>query len=155
MTWHIKHFNELTTIELYRILQERTNIFVVEQNCPYPEVDGKDLECYHLYRLENEQITAYARLLPAGIAYTQASIGRVIVPATHRGKGYAGELFARAINFIQQELGETEIKIQAQEYLCPFYSSYGFEAISESYLEDGIPHIDMLLNQRLEPLGVS
>ncbi|MFD1888256.1 GNAT family N-acetyltransferase [Paenibacillus wenxiniae] len=155
MTWHIKHFNELTTTELYRILQERTNIFVVEQNCPYPEVDGKDLHCYHLYRLDGEQMTAYARLLPPGIAYTQASIGRVIVPASYRGKGYAGELFARAIDFIQQELGETEIKIQAQEYLCPFYGSYGFQAISEPYLEDGIPHVDMLLSKRLEPLRVS
>ncbi|WP_017814979.1 GNAT family N-acetyltransferase [Paenibacillus shenyangensis] len=148
MTWHIKHFNELNTKELYQILKERTDIFVVEQNCPYPEVDGRDVDCYHLFKLENEQIAAYARLLPPGIAYAQASIGRVIVPSIHRGKGYAGELFTRAVDFIQQELHEMEIKIQAQEYLCRFYGAYGFKPISDSYLEDGIPHVDMLLKER-------
>ncbi|MEW4369360.1 GNAT family N-acetyltransferase [Paenibacillus kandeliae] len=155
MTWYIKHFNELNTTELYCILKERTDIFVVEQNCPYPEVDGKDIHCYHLFKWEDEQIVAYARLLPPGIAYTQASIGRVIVKASHRGQGLAGDLFARAIHYIQQQLNETEIKIQAQEYLCTFYGSYGFEPISESYLEDGIPHVDMLLTKRLEPMKVS
>jgi len=144
MTWYIKRFDELTSLEMYRILQERTAIFVVEQNCPYQEVDGKDLASYHLYKEENGEIVAYSRLLPAGIAYTEASIGRVIVKREYRGKGLAQELFRKSIEFIQYELKEDKIKIQAQHYLEKFYNSYGFEPISDVYLEDDIPHIDMM-----------
>lgn len=144
MTWLIKKFDELTSMEVYRILQERTAIFVVEQNCPYQEVDGKDIASYHLYKEEAGEIVAYSRLLPSGVSYTEASIGRVIVKREHRGKGLAQELFSKSIEFIQYELKENKIKIQAQQYLQSFYQSFGFEPISETYLEDNIPHIDMV-----------
>jgi ElaA protein len=147
MSWKLKSFNELSTSELYAILQERTLVFVVEQECPYLEVDGKDLHSYHLYREENGEVTAYARLLPPGVSYKEASIGRVFVKSEYRGKGLAGELLKRGLDFIHNELGEMTVKIQAQEYLREFYGSFGFQAITDTYLDDGIPHIDMLLER--------
>ncbi|MFC4100318.1 GNAT family N-acetyltransferase [Paenibacillus xanthanilyticus] len=144
MTWTFKTFDQLTTLELYRILQERTQVFVVEQRCPYPEVDGKDLESVHLYRMDDEgNIMAYLRLLPAGLAYKEASIGRVLVNQAYRGKGIAAELVQRGLDYIRQEWREAEVKIQAQAYLEKFYHSFGFVKVSETYLEDDIPHIDM------------
>ncbi|MDQ0339685.1 ElaA protein [Caldalkalibacillus uzonensis] len=145
MSWTLKRFEELSTYELYRILQERVKIFVVEQECPYPEIDGHDLKAYHLYKEDNEEIAAYLRILPPHTVYPEASIGRVIVKKEHRGKGYAKEMLVQAINFIHRELGESTIKIQAQHYLEQFYGSFGFKTISDVYLEDGIPHVDMLL----------
>jgi ElaA protein len=147
MSWNVKRFDELTTTELYAILKERTQVFVVEQECPYLEVDGKDLLTYHLYKEENGEIAAYARLLPPGVSYTEASIGRVFVRKEYRGRGLAGELLIRSLDFLHGELGETKIKIQAQEYLREFYGSFGFTAITDSYLDDGIPHIDMVLEK--------
>jgi ElaA protein len=147
MSWKLKSFNELSTNELYAILQERTLVFVVEQECPYLEVDGKDLQSYHLYHEENGEVTAYARLLPPGVSYKEASIGRVFVKREHRGKGLAGELLKRGLDFIHNELGEMTVKIQAQEYLKEFYGSFGFQAITDTYLDDGIPHIDMVLER--------
>ncbi|MEG9295267.1 GNAT family N-acetyltransferase [Mangrovibacillus sp. Mu-81] len=147
MSWNVKRFDELTTTELYAILKERTQVFVVEQECPYLEVDGKDLLSYHLYKEENGEIAAYARLLPPGVSYTEASIGRVFVRKEYRGWGLAGELLIRSLDFLHGELGETKIKIQAQEYLREFYGSFGFTAITDSYLDDGIPHIDMVLEK--------
>jgi ElaA protein len=147
MSWNVKRFDELTTTELYAILKERTQVFVVEQECPYLEVDGKDLLTYHLYKEENGEIAAYARLLPPGVSYTEASIGRVFVRKEYRGRGLAGELLIRSLDFLHGELGETKIKIQAQEYLREFYGSFGFTAITDTYLDDGIPHIDMVLEK--------
>jgi ElaA protein len=147
MSWNVKRFDELTTTELYAILKERTQVFVVEQECPYLEVDGKDLLSYHLYKEENGEIAAYARLLPPGVSYTEASIGSVFVRKEYRGRGLAGELLIRSLDFLHGELGETKIKIQAQEYLREFYGSFGFTAVTDSYLDDGIPHIDMVLEK--------
>jgi ElaA protein len=147
MSWKLKHFNELTTTELYAILKERTAVFVVEQECPYMEVDGKDLHSYHLYKEENGEVAAYARILPKGVSYDEASIGRVMVKKEYRGRGLAGELMTRSLDFIHGELKEAEVKIQAQEYLREFYESFGFRAITETYLDDGIPHIDMVLGK--------
>ncbi|MFI8575302.1 GNAT family N-acetyltransferase [Rossellomorea aquimaris] len=147
MNWKIKSFNELSTHELYRILQVRTQVFVVEQHCPYLEVDGKDVHSYHLYKEENGEMVAYARLLPAGVSYKEPSIGRVLVKEGYRGKGLASELVRRGLDFIHDELGERTVKIQAQEYLREFYGSFGFRAITETYLDDGIPHIDMILQK--------
>lgn len=145
MSWKLKKFDELTNNELYNILKERTLVFVVEQNCPYLEVDGKDPFSYHLYKEDNGLIIAYLRILPAGVSYQESSIGRVFIKKEYRGQGIAQELVKKGIDFIQNELEETTIKIQAQDYLRKFYSSFGFQAISETYLEDNIPHIDMLL----------
>ncbi|WP_044338776.1 GNAT family N-acetyltransferase [Rossellomorea aquimaris] len=147
MNWELKSFNELSTHELYGILQVRTQVFVVEQQCPYMEVDGKDLHAYHLYKEENGEVVAYARLLPPGVSYKEPSIGRVLVKEDYRGKGLASELVKRGLDFIHDELGERTVKIQAQEYLREFYGSYGFREITETYLDDGIPHIDMILQK--------
>ncbi|PFV82902.1 GNAT family N-acetyltransferase [Bacillus sp. AFS059628] len=145
MTWKIKKFDELTNIEQYNILRERTSVFVVEQNCAYEEIDGKDLNSYHVFKEEKERIITYLRIVPAGIAYEEISFGRVLVKKEHRGQGIAKELVNVALDFIQNELKEDTIKIQAQEYLHEFYSSFGFKSVSETYLEDNIPHIDMIL----------
>lgn len=147
MNWQIKSFNELNNTELYKILKARSEVFVVEQTCPFLDIDGKDFDCYHIFLEDKGVIFAYARILPRGIAYKEASIGRVLANINHRDKAYGRELMTRAIEFILDELKETEIKIQAQSYLCKFYGSLGFEPISEEYLEDDIPHTDMLLRK--------
>ncbi|MEL4025133.1 GNAT family N-acetyltransferase [Lysinibacillus endophyticus] len=147
MNFQLKTFNELTTTELYNILKERTDVFVVEQNCPYPEVDGKDLQSYHLFKEENGEIIAYLRILPPGVSYPELSIGRVLVKEDYRGQKLAQQMMEEALSYITSELKETTVKIQAQHYLEDFYRSFGFEVISEVYLEDGIPHIDMLLKK--------
>lgn len=144
MNWYIKRFSELSTNELYKILQERVNIFVVEQNCPYPEIDGKDLESYHLFVEKGDRVIAYTRLLPAGLAYQQASIGRVLVVESFRNTGLGKDIMEKSIEFLTDQLQEKEIKIQAQEYALKFYESFGFKAVSDVYPEDDIPHVDMV-----------
>lgn len=145
MSWNLKKFDELTNLELYTLLKERTLVFVVEQNCTYLEVDGKDPFSYHLFKEENGEIVAYLRILPAGVSYQEASIGRVLVKKEYRGQGIAGDLLKKGLDFIQNELNETKVKIQAQDHLRAFYNSFGFQPISETYLEDNIPHVDMIL----------
>lgn len=145
MSWKVKNFNELSTHKLYEILQVRTEVFVVEQECAYLEVDGKDRHSFHLYKEENGEVVAYARLLPAGVSYNEPSIGRVLVKEEFRGRGFASELVKRGLAFIHDEWGEQTVKIQAQEYLQEFYGSFGFRVVTETYLDDGIPHVDMIL----------
>ncbi|WP_113928074.1 GNAT family N-acetyltransferase [Bacillus sp. P14.5] len=145
MSWNIKKFDELTNTELYNLLRERTIVFVVEQNCPYLEVDGKDPSSYHLFKEDDGEIIAYLRILPAGVSYQEVSIGRVFVKKEYRGQGLADELLSKGLEFIEKELNETTVKIQAQDYLRKFYGSFGFQPISETNLEDNIPHVDMLL----------
>ncbi|MFB6587634.1 GNAT family N-acetyltransferase [Bacillus thuringiensis] len=147
MSWNLKKFDELTNIELYNLLKERTLVFVVEQNCPYPEVDGKDPFSYHLFKEDNGEIIAYLRIVPVGVSYQEISIGRVFVKKEYRGQGIAEELLKKGLDFIQNELKEKTVKIQAQDYLRKFYSSFGFQTISQTYLEDNIPHVDMLLQR--------
>lgn len=144
MKWHIKKFDELTLNELYNILKERTNIFVVEQNCPYPEIDGKDTQCFHLFAEENGDIVAYLRILPPGVSFQEMALGRVIVKKEYRGLGLGKELLRRGIEFAEKEMKEQKIKIAAQQYLTKFYGSFGFKVASETYLEDGIPHVNMI-----------
>ncbi|MFE7083559.1 GNAT family N-acetyltransferase [Priestia megaterium] len=148
MSWRLKKFDDLTNIELYKLLKERTLVFVVEQNCPYLEVDGKDPFSYHLFKEDNGEIVAYLRIVPAGVVYQEISIGRVFVKKEYRGQGIADELLKKGLDFIRNELKETTVKIQAQDYLRKFYSSFGFQAISGTYLEDNIPHIHMLLSTK-------
>ncbi|MNM54590.1 putative acyltransferase [compost metagenome] len=147
MNWHLKTFEELSNLELYRILKARTDIFVVEQNCPYPEVDGKDPSCHHLFLEDQGELIAYLRLLPPGLSYPEASVGRFIVDASRRGTGLGRELLARGLAFIRDTSGDSGVKIQAQAYLQSFYASFGFIPVSEVYDEDGIPHLDMLLQE--------
>ncbi|MCE7791589.1 GNAT family N-acetyltransferase [Salipaludibacillus sp. CUR1] len=144
MDWYIKKFEELTANELYALLRERVNVFVVEQNCPYPEVDDKDQASYHLYAKKNGEVVAYTRLLPAGVSYEQASIGRVLVKESCRKTGLGRELMERSMDFLKNHLKEKEVKLQAQEYAMHFYGSFGFKPVSEVYLEDDIPHVDMV-----------
>ncbi|HKL76554.1 MAG TPA: GNAT family N-acetyltransferase [Halanaerobiales bacterium] len=146
MEWKIKHYDEIKKDTLYDILKERVDVFVVEQECPYPEIDGKDKDSYHLWAENNDEIVAYTRLIPRGISYEEASIGRVLVKMDYRGRGLGRKLMEKSLNYIIENLGENEIRISAQERLHDFYVSLGFEQVSEMYLEDGIPHIEMYFN---------
>lgn len=144
MNWHVKEFNQLTTKELYEILKVRAEVFVVEQQCIFQELDSKDEVSYHLFIEDNSEIIAYLRILPPNISYSEAAIGRVLTKAEHRKKGISRKLVQNAINFVTDSLGEQTIRISAQAYLLKFYNDLGFESVSEVYLEDGIEHIEML-----------
>ncbi|WP_163971749.1 GNAT family N-acetyltransferase [Oceanobacillus halotolerans] len=148
MNWYRKSFQELTNKELYQLMKARVDVFVVEQECPYPELDNYDQEALHFFAKMDDEIVAIVRLLPADLKFKEASIGRVMVVEKYRGNGYATQIMEKAIKFITEEWEETAIKIQAQEYLKNFYGSLGFEQISESYLEDDIPHIDMIWERK-------
>ena len=147
MQWEIKAFDQLSLQELYTMLTLRTNVFVVEQACPYPEVDGKDPNCLHFLGTINGELVAYLRILPAGLSYDEVSIGRVVIKPSHRGKGLGRLMMEQAIHCITNEWKESQIKIGAQAYLEKFYQSLGFEPVSEVYLEDDIPHLDMLYSK--------
>jgi ElaA protein len=144
MIWQLKKFNELSGEEVYKLLRLRSEVFVVEQQCIYLDPDGKDFKAYHLYLEDGGEIVACTRIFPKGIAYSEASIGRVIVKKDYRGRELAKDMLSKAMEYLEEVLKESVIKIQAQAYLFDFYRGFGFEAISEEYLEDGIPHIDMI-----------
>ena len=146
MKLSIKKFKELTLDELYDILQIRIDVFVVEQECPYPECDGFDKVAVHLFYQKNNKIVAYTRILPPDSRYKDPSIGRVIVNSGERGTGLGNKVMNESIRYIKDNYPGEKIKIQAQSYLEKFYSSIGFKKISDEYLEDNIPHIDMILN---------
>ncbi len=145
LTWQCLSFSELTTHQLYELLKLRVDIFVVEQTCPYPELDGKDLldGVFHLIGYDNDEIIASARLLPKEISYPSISIGRVVTKAEKRGSGLGHRLVEEALRQCQIKWPNEAIEIGAQEHLSEFYRRYGFEKTSDMYLEDGIPHIDM------------
>jgi ElaA protein len=143
-----KTFKELTNKELYEIIKLRVDIFVVEQNCPYSELDRKDYNAVHHFIKENNEIIAYLRILPKGISYKEVSIGRFIVKKEYRGKGYAKKILKNAINFVEREWKENCIRLSGQKYLENFYNSFGFETVSDVYLEDDIPHVEMLYNKK-------
>ena len=146
-----KKFDQLTTRELYELMRLRVDVFVVEQECPYSELDGLDTDSNvaHILVYDEQELVAYARCLPPGLAYEKsAAIGRVIVKSSHRGKGLANELMIAAIDTCNKTWGSTGIEISAQYYLVNFYKLLGFEAEGEEYLEDGIPHIHMVFQKR-------
>lgn len=140
----LKEFKELTTEELYEILKLRSEVFVVEQNCPYQDLDDKDQPSYHLFLEDNGQIIAVLRILPENIAYKEMAIGRLIVKKSYRGKGISRKMMVRAMEFITEDLGKEKIRLSGQAYLSDFYQSLGFEKVSEMYLEDGIEHFEFL-----------
>ncbi len=142
--WTCKHFSELSLRELYSILQLRNEVFIVEQNCPYQDCDGTDHESFHFMGWQKNKLVAYTRLIPAGISYTEISIGRVVTSSAIRGTKTGRELMNRSIEKIYELFQVQPIKIGAQLYLKHFYESLGFETCSEIYLEDGIEHIKML-----------
>ena len=143
MKFVVKHFSELTTRELFEIYKVRVAVFVVEQKCAYQEVDDMDREAYHLWFEDDDGIEAYLRLMPAGVARAEVSLGRVI--AVKRRCGLGTKIVAEGIRFAREKLGASEIVIEAQTYVKKMYESLGFRAESEEFLEDGIPHIRMRL----------
>ena len=142
----LKAFNELTVHQLYEILKLRSAIFVLEQQCLYQDMDDKDKYCHHLMIFEDNQLAAYTRLVPAGISFSEVSIGRVITNPAYRGRGLARKLMQQSVEACYDLFGKQPIRIGAQLYLKDFYSSLGFIQQGEMYLEDDIPHIEMLLN---------
>ncbi|WP_299982132.1 GNAT family N-acetyltransferase [Desulfobacula sp.] len=145
--WKIKSFSQLDIDELYELLKLRVDVFVVEQNCPYPEIDDKDRhpETLHLVgKGKDKGLMAYLRILPPGLSFKEVSIGRVVVGKESRRQGISDTMIKKALDQINRTWPNENIRIGAQVYLKNFYESHGFEAVSESYLEDGIPHIDMI-----------
>lgn len=143
--WTYNSFSELTTAELYNIMQLRNEVFVVEQNCVYQDADNKDQQSFHVSGWDNNHLVAYCRILPPGLAFEEASIGRVVTSPRHRNSGHGRQLVKLAIPYTIQQFNCQKITIGAQLYLQQFYHSFGFTQISNTYLEDGIPHIEMQL----------
>jgi len=144
LKWKIKPFEALTVHELYDLLKLRSEIFVLEQNCVYLDLDGKDKKALHLIGEYDDKIVAYVRLFDAGISFDNASIGRVVVDANYRDRKWGHDLMREAIAAIKSNFNKDEITIGAQLYLKKFYESHGFVPSSEMYLEDDIPHIEMI-----------
>lgn len=144
MEWFVKNWTEVTRDELYAFSKLRIDVFVVEQDCPYPEFDDKDQLSLHLWAVHEGEVIAYLRILPQGVSYPEAAIGRVVVSESHRGSGLGRALMLRGIEAIRRFYGEQIIRISAQQYLISFYNDLGFKEEGEGYLEDGIPHIQMV-----------
>lgn len=144
MEWVIKKFDELTADELYAILQLRSEVFVVEQNCVYQDMDNKDKYSHHILCWHKGNLVATARLIPPGISYKEPSIGRVVSSKTVRASGTGKQLMQRANDFMRSEYANSPVRIGAQLYLKKFYESFGFLQASDIYLEDGIEHIEMV-----------
>lgn len=144
LTWQLKHFKELSGTELYNLMRVRQEVFIVEQNCPYLDADGKDIYCQHLIGYVDGEIAAYARIVPPHVSYNEPSIGRVITTAKYRSSGYGKLLMQKAITETINTYGAVDICIGAQLYLKKFYESFGFVQQGEVYDEDGIDHIIML-----------
>ncbi len=146
VVWQCVPFEQLTNQQLYQLIKLRVDVFVVEQNCPYPELDGKDIlkNVWHLLGYQDGTLVACARLLDAGISFPQVSIGRVATLASARGQGLGHKLIKQALQHCQQLWGEVDIQIGAQAHLTHYYGQHGFQINSESYLEDDIEHVDML-----------
>ena len=152
LQWYLKKFDDLAPGELYAILQLRNKVFVVEQNCVYQDADNKDQPSFHFMGWRNKNLVAYTRIIPPGIAYDIVSIGRVVTSPDARRSGIGKLLMEKSIEEVIKLFGTVPIQIGAQLYLKKFYSSLGFQQCSELYLEDGIEHIEMILNQ---PIRIS
>ena len=145
LTWHLSRFDDLSPRELHDIFQARAEVFVVEQKCPFQDVDGADPACWHLVgRSGDGAIVAYCRLVPAGTKFAEPSIGRVITRGPARGTGSGRELMRQAIAHTDKLWPGKALRIGAQRYLERFYGGFGFETVSEPYDEDGIMHVEML-----------
>jgi len=143
MKFITKSFTELSTAELYQILQLRSEVFVVEQNCVYQDIDFKDQKSLHVLGIKEDKIIAYTRIFKPGDYFESASIGRVVVAVSERKYGYGHDLMKVSIRAIKENFKVDKITISAQKYLKKFYESHQFSQIGEEYLEDGIPHIRM------------
>lgn len=146
--WKVKSFAQLSTTELYHILEARIAVFVVEQNCPYEETDGTDVDALHLWAEHDGKIVAYCRIFPPQIKYNLPSIGRVLTHENYRRKNLGKSLVTFAVQVVESRYKTGEIMISAQDYLLDFYQNFGFRSTGKKYLEDEIPHTEML---RAEP----
>lgn len=147
INWQIKHFNELSLQEMYDFMVLRQEVFVVEQDCPYLDCDGKDQFSHHLMGYnEANKLVAYTRLVKPGVSYQEVSIGRVITSQKVRRMGIGIDLMKKSIEAVYKLYGKQAIRISAQCYLEKFYGSFGFVPTGKEYLEDGIPHLEMLLD---------
>lgn len=143
MNFQVKYFQELTITELYEILQLRSEVFVVEQDCVYQDLDFKDQKSLHVFGLKNDKIVVYTRIFKPGDYFECASIGRVVVQENERKFGFGHDVMKASIKAIKNHFNVDEITISAQVYLKKFYESHGFKKVGDGYLEDGIPHIRM------------
>lgn len=146
IVWKIKKFEELSASELYEILRVRTEVFIIEQHCNYQDEDNYDQKAIHLFAENNGEILAYCRLFHKGIKYPEASIGRVLTTQKARGKNLGKLLIKYAIETIENRFRTSEIRISAQDYLLKFYGDFGFQDTGKKYLEDEIPHTEMVRN---------
>ncbi len=148
MEWFCKTLDALTAWELYAILSARSAVFVVEQRCVYLDPDGKDTQAHHLFAMDGaqgrQQVAAYMRLLPPGVSYEEASLGRVLTGREYRGQGLGQELLNRGLVQANKLWPQAALRIGAQAYLQKLYASAGFATVGEPYDEDGIPHIEMV-----------
>ena len=143
----VKHFHELTTQELYNILQLRSEVFVVEQNCIYQDIDEKDQKAIHIFSTENSKTIAYSRIFNEGEYFENPSIGRVVVKKEKRGTELGKKIMIEGAKYIKQNFTNKNIEISAQKYLKEFYTNLGYKFTGNEYLEDGIPHIRMIKQQ--------
>ncbi|SDD49700.1 GNAT family N-acetyltransferase [Pedobacter soli] len=146
MKYHtlVKAFCDLSPDELYQIMRLRIEVFVIEQQCFYQDADNKDQQCHHLMLFKDNELVAYARIVPAGLSFEEASIGRVITSAQVRGTGAGKVLMEAAMQTCRQIFGNVPIRIGAQTYAQAFYAALGFETSGDEFMEDGIPHIEMV-----------
>jgi len=144
IVWKIKTFDEFTVPELYAVLKARIDVFVIEQNCPYPDLDNSDQKAVHIWAEENGDVLAYCRVFDKGIKYDETSIGRVLTTEKARGKSLGKLLIKYAVETIENRFHTSEIRISAQDYLLKFYGGFGFKDTGKKYLEDDIPHTEMI-----------
>ena len=143
MNWHYSTFDDLSSKQLYDILKLRQDIFIIEQDCIYPDMDGSDVIAHHLMGYEDDKLVAYLRVFEAGIKFDEASIGRIVIPFDKRGTGLGEELVREGIKLVEKN-GSTSIRIEAQAHLDKFYARLGFVAEGDVYVVDGIDHFQML-----------
>ncbi len=144
MEWKLKKFDDLTSDELYGILKLRSEVFVVEQDCVYQDLDDKDQLSYHLFLENDGEAVAVSRIIPENVSYEEMSIGRVVVKENFRGQGLSKIMMKKAIDFIVDDLGKSEIRLSGQAYLVDFYENLGFKKVSDVYMEDNIEHFEFL-----------
>jgi ElaA protein len=143
--WHFLSFDELSTEQLFELLKARQQVFIIEQECIYPDIDDWDREAWHLMAYKGSELLASLRLLPPGLRYQEASIGRVLTTTAARGMGLGHQLLQQVLPQVRRLFPEAGLRISAQQHLENYYAGYGFETVSAPYDEDGIAHIEMLL----------
>lgn len=144
-SWHLKHWDELSTSELYEVIALRIRVFIIEQNCPYQDADGKDMKSYHLFATDSDgRCVAYLRLVQPGVSYDEWSIGRVATDLSVRQTGLGKVMMGKAVAWLKDQHNNPAVRISAQTYLLRFYEGFGFQRTGKAYMEDNIPHEEMV-----------